>query len=137
MKTLSVIQPWAQLIADGRKQYETRGWSPRFTLLKPGDLLAIAASKSWTLPDRELAEEWGYDLGAMPLGCIVAVVRFQGAFATGSLDISDEERGYGDFTPGRYAWRLELVQKLETPIECRGALGLWEFPSRLLTEVTA
>lgn len=39
----------------------------------------------------------------------------------------DAERAFGDYTPGRYAWILEDVQRLDAPVECKGALGLWEW----------
>ncbi|KQO04623.1 hypothetical protein ASF12_13925 [Paenibacillus sp. Leaf72] len=29
MKAITIIQPWATLIAIGAKQYETRGWSTK------------------------------------------------------------------------------------------------------------
>jgi hypothetical protein len=39
----------------------------------------------------------------------------------------DQERAFGDYTPRRYAWLLEDVKALDAPIECKGALGLWEW----------
>lgn len=42
-------------------------------------------------------------------------------------DITDQAP-YGDFTPGRWAWRLANVRPLAKPIECRGAQGLWTVP---------
>lgn len=39
----------------------------------------------------------------------------------------DQERAFGDYTPGRYAWVLSDVEELSKPIPARGALGLWEW----------
>lgn len=39
----------------------------------------------------------------------------------------DVERAFGDYTPGRYAWILEDIQRLDALVECKGALGLWEW----------
>lgn len=34
---------------------------------------------------------------------------------------------FGDYTTGRYAWRLANLRPLPTPIEARGQLGLWDW----------
>jgi hypothetical protein len=34
---------------------------------------------------------------------------------------------WGDFTPGRWAWLLEDVRKLDEPIPAKGRQGLWEW----------
>lgn len=39
----------------------------------------------------------------------------------------DQERAFGDYTPGRYAWLLANVRALPTPIPAKGQLGLWEW----------
>lgn len=122
-----MVQPWAQLLADGRKEYETRSWAPSAYVLKPGALLAITASARMQPVDRDCAEAAGYDASTLPLGCLVAVVRYLGAFRTEALDVSAEENSYGDFTPGRWAWRVELVRKAMVYQRCRGRLGLWEY----------
>ena len=33
---------------------------------------------------------------------------------------------FGDFTPGRYAWLLTDVQRLEVPVPAKGRQGLWD-----------
>ncbi len=52
----------------------------------------------------------------------------------------EDQRPYGDFTPGRFAWLLEDVVKLPEPIPCRGHQGLWRPDpdlSRLIEEAAA
>ncbi len=39
-----------------------------------------------------------------------------------------DQRLYGDFSPGRYAWLLADVVKLTEPVPCCGRQGLWEIP---------
>ena len=39
----------------------------------------------------------------------------------------DNERAFGDYTPGRYAWLLTDVRMLPEPVPAKGALGLWEW----------
>ncbi len=38
------------------------------------------------------------------------------------------EAAFGNYLPGRYAWILANIYKLEYPIPAKGNLGLWEFP---------
>lgn len=46
-------------------------------------------------------------------------------------EMTDQERAFGDYTPGRYAWLLTNVRALETPIPAKGTLGLWEWGGSL------
>ena len=43
----------------------------------------------------------------------------------------EPERSFGDYAPGRYAWLLANIRALETPIPCKGALGLWNYEGTL------
>ena len=40
---------------------------------------------------------------------------------------SPQETIFGDFTPGRYAWELQNIQLLPSPIFIKGHQGLWNF----------
>ena len=40
---------------------------------------------------------------------------------------SKREIALGDWTPGRYAWKLENVKILPEPIQVKGKQGLWTF----------
>ncbi len=145
MKALTVLQPWASLIAIGAKRYETRGWSPS-RQLQVGDLLAIHAGKSFCLEYLDLCflPKFAEALQAggienprdLPLGAVIAVCRFGGAFRCSSL-VQEVPHGspeyvFGDHGPGRYAWRLDDVCKL-APVPAVGHQGLWEWePERYL-----
>lgn len=41
--------------------------------------------------------------------------------------LTANERAFGDYTPGRFAWLLADVKPLDRPIPAKGALGLWEW----------
>ena len=43
-----------------------------------------------------------------------------------------DELALGDYTPGRYAWKLANVQKLPEPIPAKGRQGLWNWEALLL-----
>lgn len=38
----------------------------------------------------------------------------------------EDQRPFGDFTPGRYAWLLDNVHPID-PVPAKGRLGLWEW----------
>jgi len=60
-------------------------------------------------------------------------------WADDSITIGPTERGFGDFSAGRFAWVLTNVRPLRSPVDVRGALGLWDWqpPTRVLSEVGA
>ncbi len=133
MKALSIRQPWAALVAAGAKRYETRSWPTAHR-----GPLAIHASTAFAARDRALcggrlwADALGIPLGdsaALPLGRVLAVCELVACVRTEDLGLLPEpERLFGDFRPGRWAWRLERVHRLATPVPVRGRLGLWEWP---------
>lgn len=54
-------------------------------------------------------------------GCLSGVFEDYPELNTGN------ERWFGDFTPGRWAWVLDKVQPLINPVKAKGALSLWEW----------
>lgn len=146
MKAITLTQPWATLVAIGAKQIETRGWATAYR-----GPLAIHAGKGLgpvgglrgleelcnRVPFRSVLRQHlkrGPNGGNwlqpdLPLGKIVATVELYDIRPTAEFigEISVQERSFGDYSAGRYAWLLRNVQMLPAPIECRGALGLWEW----------
>ena len=125
MKALTLIQPWATLVATGAKKIETRSWYTSYR-----GPLAIHAAKGFPAYAREFAGEvYGNPaiLPYIPLGAIVAKAYLLDVRSTNyGIGLSDKERSYGDYSPGRFAWILTNIQWLE-PIPAKGALGLWEW----------
>ena len=102
MRALSLRQPWASLIADGRKTIETRTWRTRYQ-----GPLAIHASA------RPYAD--------LPTGGIVAVAWLYGCRP---MEEADEDAACIALYEGAYAWLLTNVKPVAlTP--CKGRLGLW------------
>lgn len=129
LQAITLRQPWAALVACGAKRYETRSWATRHR-----GPLAIHASARWRAADRALlaSEPWRSALGPapgagvdLPLGRVLAVVQLTACVPTASLAPGYPESVFGDFAPGRWAWRLEGVRLLEPPLPARGRLGLW------------
>lgn len=136
MKTITLTQPWATLVAIGAKRIETRSWSTKYR-----GPLAIHAAKGWTpevmrlamtvQPFKGVLSAAGYTLfSQLPRGVIVATCTLSDVQEAGKV-MTDEfflehEYEFGDYTYGRFAWLLTDVQELPTPMPARGALGLWE-----------
>lgn len=159
MKTLSLLQPWATLVVIGAKKFETRSWStayrgpllihaskryagedqvmakiePFFTALLNESTYTGAIIGKVDLVDCISTEEWmnrnTQDHGPM----VRLVVAEIGVGEKYLKQTSWKEYEFGDYSPGRFAWKLENPVKLdEKPISARGSLGLWEFDESAL-----
>jgi hypothetical protein len=128
VRAISLWQPWASAIALGLKRIETRSWSTSYR-----GWLAIHAAKRWNRELREFSESMGIGL-QLPLGAIVAVAHLSGVFpaAVAGWAPSDEERPWGDYSPGRFAWMLTDIRPLPEPIPFRGAQGFFVVPNEVL-----
>lgn len=134
MKALTLYQPWASLIAWREKQYETRGWS---TLYRGP--LAIHASKNFkegrevcainSFYREALARAGVQHFDNLPIGAVLCLVDLVDVVKTETLNgkISQSEEHFGDYSWGRYAWKLENVRVLKYPFTQRGSQGLWEW----------
>lgn len=137
MKAFSLWQPHASLVIKGLKHYETRHWWTRYR-----GLLAIHAAKRWTkaeilltadLRDRfrvttfDCLEYW--PTVPLPLGAMLGIVRLVGIYQTQEIapHLSLAERAFGNYAPGRFAWKLEVVEVFETPIPTAGHQGFWNW----------
>lgn len=125
MKAITIWQPYAQAIAMGLKQYETRSWAT-----KHRGMMAIHASiRPLSLQDRQLAEK--YDLVEnLQYGKIVAIgVLEDCVLITDELiaQMPRQEIDFGDWRPGRYAWKIGSVQPIELAEKILGKQGLWNW----------
>lgn len=147
IRVLTLHQPWASLIALGLKKYETRHWSTPYR-----GKLAIHAAKrfGWREelaiirlnvrglisrgPIEQINRLFDNDI---PLGAIVAVadlsdclkMRQAGDYTQGCGEICIPhqtvlERTVGNWSGGRYAWKLDRVVALPEPIPYKGCQGL-------------
>ena len=131
MKVLTIKQPYASLIAYGKKKYEFRSWKTKYR----GEILIHASKRS----DKKAMKEFSlYDLD-YPEGCIIAKAEISDV-----IKIDDEFRKvlekenylvYNHIikskTDDEYAFKIENVQLIE-PIYINGKLGLWNYESEVL-----
>ena len=153
MKALSLWQPWASLIATGAKKYETRSWETSYR----GPLLICAAKRRvWAelnhylcrldfvgglAPLKELpldlkGETWVHLAPEdLPSGKAVTLVDLVDCLKTENLTLGEyfPEQTFGDFTPGRFAWKLENVRRFKDPFPVKGGQRLFEVPDEILT----
>ncbi|MBE3040483.1 MAG: ASCH domain-containing protein [Chloroflexi bacterium] len=157
MKAFTLTQPWATLVAIGAKTIETRSWRTNYRghlaihaakTMGEDDFYLIqtkpffqALENILDLKDPRYLVKDGKVYG-LPLGCVIATCElvqcfiihpFQSGFCPEDHSkwvITHDERSFGDYTPGRYAWILENVKPLPEPIPAKGALGLWNWDEK-------
>lgn len=148
MKTLTLTQPWATLVAIGAKRIETRSWDTAYR----GEI-AIHAAKAFprdakdfslstgcykavmghsTTADKERFLSGGL---AFPTGVVLATCRLIACVRTDDLlskpayacDMTEQEQMFGNYDEGRWGWMLTDIKRLPDPEPAKGALRLWEW----------
>ena len=110
MKALSVRQPWARLLSEGRKTIELRSWKTNYR----GPLLICAALR----PHAAGVETWGDGLR----GCALAIVDL--------IDVrtaipADADAACVVPEPNSFAWVVANARPV-TPFPISGRLSLFE-----------
>lgn len=138
MKVISIWNPYSTLIVHGYKTCETRGWPAPARLV--GERLGIASTKVITPHQRA---HWNdetfrgfYDALDLPDPANLPRGFLLGTVVIDSVDLitedllantSDEEKSYGWWDVGNFAWRLRDPQMLKHPVPVRGRQGLWDW----------
>jgi hypothetical protein len=135
MKTLTVWQPWASLIAFGEKQFETRSWTTKYR-----GPLAIHAGMRFTMQQQTLCWQLPFASALirhsvhtpadLPMGRVVCIADLIDVVPTHGYrsQLSKQELIFGDYRDGRYAWKLANVHVLCNALPATGRQGLWEWP---------
>ena len=126
MKALTLIQPWASLIAAGVKTDETRGHRTSHR----GEIAIHAGLKASPdiAPEPLTSLVFGLDWeGHLPRGAVVAVADVVACITTAEASRTSTRSNLrcGNFSAGRHAWRLLNIRPLWTPVPARGMQGLW------------
>ncbi|MEZ2226612.1 MAG: ASCH domain-containing protein [Microcoleus sp.] len=120
---ITLHQPWASLVAAGKKHYETRSWPTNYR-----GPIAIHAGKKLE-QDQSLLGLLEVPLSSIPLGAIVAIAELTDCILMTKefiLKQSSFEQYLGCWEEGRYAWKLENVRAIG-PIPATGKQGLWKW----------
>ena len=115
MKALSLKQPWASLIAIGKKTIETRTWATNYR----GKLLIVS---SRTFDENYSLKNFAEVFFEVPLGKAIAMVNL---IDCRPMRKEDEKLAMCDCSPGRYAWILSDIKPIK-PFPVKGKLGLYE-----------
>lgn len=131
---LSLWQPWATLMAVGAKGVETRSWPTSYRGWVAIHATATARVEGnlafWEPEVFGVLSRHGYRRPIdLPYGAILALGQLCRVFPTESFTgISEQERAFGNYQPGRRGWVFSDIIRLPEPIPCKGARGLWVPP---------
>jgi activating signal cointegrator 1 len=142
MKAITLHQPWALFVAAGWKEVETRDWYTNYR-----GPLAIHAGKHFThVENRAMARILENTpappvlAGELVFGAIVGVCILSACIPVGMLSQQvsklkppfvpahgwDVETEMGNYAPGRWAWILRDVRRIET-IPTKGYRRIWNW----------
>lgn len=123
MKVITLKQPWATLVAEGLKKYEFRSWKLNYR----GEIL-IHAGKGI---DKEAMDKFKHLDFNFPHSRIVARVKILDCIALNQEInkniIQENELVYGHkYDRTGYAWKLEVVEKINDNKKVSGKQGIWK-----------
>lgn len=123
MKVITLKQPWAALVAEGLKKYEFRSWKYNYR----GEIL-IHAGKGI---DKDAMKKFEHLNLKYPQSRIVAKVRILDCIKLND-EINKKIIGENILVYGHkrdrtgYAWKLELLEKINDSKEISGKQGIWD-----------
>jgi hypothetical protein len=119
MKALSLKQPFAELILQGKKRIELRKWNTNFR----GEFL-IHSSK---IPDKEAMQKMGFK--ELPCGFILGKVKLIDVkhYENEEEHAKDKDKHLASNSWGNYGFILENPIRFDKPIACNGSLNFWNF----------
>ncbi len=113
MRALSLRQPWAEMVMLGWKTIETRKWRTKYR----GELLIVASkSRPDDVPDYTRIQDPPMIFGKAVAICDLTDCR--------PMEPTDEEEAWFKNEPGRFAWLLDKILRIE-PFPVKGQLGLY------------
>lgn len=144
-KYISLWQPWASLFVAGAKMIETRSWGTSFRgrlAVHAGKKLHIDACNEEQF--RSVLSTLGFDQPIdLPLGAVIGwvdvtdclrMVPYGAPHEPGTIRLSSDprltldERAFGNYDAGRYAWVTGLRFILDKPLAMRGLQRIQALP---------
>lgn len=144
MKAITILEPWASLIACGEKKIETRSWATKYR----GKIAIHAAAKHTRLQFKEpyysvLSEYYRlhvpYEDDEILYGKIIAIADLvdcaqfthtmiprRNTILLNGQEVTEKEIAFGEYTPGRWGWILEKVQRIK-PVPAKGQQRIWNW----------
>jgi len=141
LRAICLWQPWATAIELELKPYETRHWATDYR----GPIVICSAKKPFRHQDYEPQFYQEVCRRLSKAGCPHYALRYGKAHCIATLTdcipteqirgrISQNHAFWGDFTPGRYAFKLENIQRLPVEIDVVGRQKFFsvEIPDKYL-----
>lgn len=145
MKAITIIQPWATLLALEEKGNETRSRRTHYRgpiAIHAGQKIDRAACEQE--PIKSTLAKYGYTAENLPTGAVLAIANLSECWAIGvdyesgmpflfngeggaTKSVSLKEEKFGDYSFGRSALQMSDVQQLPEPIPAKGQQGLWNW----------
>lgn len=126
MKTLSIKQPWLELMLQGRKDIEIRTWDTHYT----GRLLLHASKRA----DVQACKGIGIQPYNFQNGVICGVGFLEKTICYNERTFRQDVKRHlnkPDWYDGhQYGWVFRDIHRIE-PIKCNGHLSLWDYPGQL------
>lgn len=129
MKALTIREPFASLIKEGYKKYETRSFKTKYR----GELYIHAGKAKVNEKQfenrphlKELSNNLDYMYGKIILKCNLKDCIYMDEEFINEIKKDEDEYACGHYEIGRYAWLLEDIEVID-PIEINGQLGIWNF----------
>lgn len=122
MKAITIWQPYAEAIAMGLKNYETRTWKTQYR----GKICIHASMRKLSKMHKKLATK--YKITELSLGKIVAVADLTDCYPITEALISRQTRTeieLGNWQVGNFAWKLENVIIPKQCFRIKGKQGIW------------
>lgn len=149
---LSLLDPWATLVAQGHKTLETRSWGTQIRgriAIHRSQSLSRDARHAWKQEAvrRKLCIDPHLPVPAPQPGALIAVATLTHVWSMCSGEIlrnlndpeetrpwpTGDERLFGIYAPGRFVFELHDVQILPEPIPVPGKLRLFRLTPTLRT----
>lgn len=136
MRGITLYQPYAFAVIAGIKRYETRGQKTNIRgriFIHAGKKQVDAVLKDLTPETREkilaLQHESPFCDEVLYRGGVIGTVEIVDCVPVESVTdtLTERERLLGDYSPGRFAWKLYDPRPLPTPIPAQGKQGWWEW----------
>ncbi len=126
MKVITIREPFATLIKDKVKIYETRSWKTNYR----GEIYIHAAKIRSKASNANIASTYlksKENPEHIICKCLLKDCIYMNNNFINEVKKNKEEYNSGRYEVGRYAWQLEVIEVLEEPIYAKGQLGIWNF----------
>lgn len=134
MKVISLLEPWASLIKEKVKYIETRSWKTNYR----GEIYIHASKRKLTKNDYikyskqlSLLKNTDFKYGYIIAKCKLVDCKYMDNKLIEKIQKNQNEYICGGYSIGRYAWILENIEMLETPIQAKGQLGIWNYEENI------